>query len=194
VAQGDYVVPICKKCENRFPNRIMIDGKWHVLNRRKYCFDCSPFDKHNTKVLHEVPKSEIVSEIIEDKEIECLCTICGRKYVYGRNGHTKNKCNSCLTNHKRHEIKDKMIEYKGGKCQRCGYNKTTAALQFHHINPETKEFSPSGNHGRSWNVAKKELDKCELLCANCHAEVHAEERETKTACETLSSSQKKYLL
>lgn len=66
------------------------------------------------------------------------------------------------------------VDYLGGKCNRCGYNKCIDALDFHHINPKEKDFNFSENgHCRSWERVKKELDKCELLCANCHREEHS---------------------
>ena len=66
------------------------------------------------------------------------------------------------------------IEYKGSKCCVCGYNKYFGALQFHHTNPQEKEFSLSKKGlTRSWDKIKIELDKCILVCANCHAEIHA---------------------
>ncbi len=70
--------------------------------------------------------------------------------------------------------KQKAVEYKGGCCQLCGYDKYVGALQFHHLNPNEKEFS-LGKTGATyvWEDVKKELDKCICLCANCHAEVHA---------------------
>ena len=66
-----------------------------------------------------------------------------------------------------------MIEYKGGSCAMCGYNKCDSALQFHHKDPKTKRFVLSGNHCRNWESLKTELDKCELVCANCHSEIHS---------------------
>ena len=66
------------------------------------------------------------------------------------------------------------ITYKGGKCQSCGYNKCLEALEFHHIDPKQKDFSISQyGHSRSWERVRKELDKCVILCANCHREIHA---------------------
>lgn len=72
----------------------------------------------------------------------------------------------------RRRTKLRAIEYKGGKCERCGYNKCPGALEFHHKNPSIKEFSiaASGNC-KSWDKIQAELDKCDLLCANCHREV-----------------------
>jgi 5-methylcytosine-specific restriction endonuclease McrA len=69
------------------------------------------------------------------------------------------------------KAKIKAIEYKGSKCLVCGYNKSVRALQFHHLDPIQKDFGISGNT-KSFEKLKPELDKCVLLCANCHAEVH----------------------
>ena len=70
-------------------------------------------------------------------------------------------------------IKEKAIKYKGGKCCLCGYNKYNGALEFHHINPDEKDFNISKDgHVRSWERVRGEIDKCVLLCANCHRELH----------------------
>lgn len=69
------------------------------------------------------------------------------------------------------KTKLKAIEYKGGKCQICRYNKSIRALTFHHINPEEKSFGISGGT-KSFEKLKPELDKCILVCQNCHAEIH----------------------
>lgn len=75
----------------------------------------------------------------------------------------------------RRRLKQKAVDYKGGKCARCGYNKYIGALEFHHTDPKQKDFSVgSGGHTRAWEKVKEELDKCILLCANCHREVHGE--------------------
>jgi 5-methylcytosine-specific restriction endonuclease McrA len=65
------------------------------------------------------------------------------------------------------------LEYKGGVCQICGYSKCKRALSFHYIDPKTKEFGISfRGFTRSWDKTKNELDKCILLCMNCHMELH----------------------
>ena len=68
--------------------------------------------------------------------------------------------------------KEKLIEYKGGKCQVCGYNKCASALEFHHLDPSQKDFTISGGT-KSFESLKPEVDKCILVCANCHREIHA---------------------
>lgn len=65
-------------------------------------------------------------------------------------------------------------EYKGGKCMICGYNRCLEALDFHHRDPREKDFGLSDKGiTRSWEKTKKEVDKCVLICANCHREIHA---------------------
>jgi hypothetical protein len=66
-----------------------------------------------------------------------------------------------------------MVAYKGGRCSACGYNRSLAALCFHHRIDEPKAFGIAGSHSRSWATLQEELDKCELLCLNCHVEWHA---------------------
>ncbi|MDD3488116.1 MAG: hypothetical protein PHH35_02070 [Candidatus Pacebacteria bacterium] len=75
---------------------------------------------------------------------------------------------------RRKRLKAMAIEYKGGKCIFCGYNKCNDALDFHHISSKDKEFGLSVRGlTRSWEKITKELNKCILVCANCHRELHA---------------------
>jgi len=71
----------------------------------------------------------------------------------------------------RKRTKIKLIEYKGGKCELCGYSKCVRALEFHHLNPDEKDFSISGR-SLSFDKLKSEVDKCILVCSNCHCEIH----------------------
>lgn len=71
-------------------------------------------------------------------------------------------------------LKLMAIEYKGGKCELCGYNKCVGALEFHHLDPEEKDFGISSDgNTRAWKKLRPELDKCILVCSNCHREIHA---------------------
>ena len=90
------------------------------------------------------------------------------------------KCKECrkdavLDIRRRNKIR--LVEYKGGKCERCGYDKCIDALEFHHLNPDEKDFGLSCGDTRSLEKLKSEVDKCIMVCANCHREIHAEERE-----------------
>ncbi len=73
-------------------------------------------------------------------------------------------------------LKVRAIKYKGGKCYDCGYDKCYAALEFHHRNKDTKDVDWMRLRRRSWTRIVLELDKCDLLCANCHRERHHDER------------------
>jgi hypothetical protein len=68
--------------------------------------------------------------------------------------------------------KMELVTYAGGRCEVCGYNKSFAALHFHHRNPEEKD--PDYDKMKNWSPAKRknEIDKCMLVCHNCHAEIH----------------------
>lgn len=69
-------------------------------------------------------------------------------------------------------LKIDAINYKGGKCIKCGYDRCYAAMDFHHRDPNGKEYSWNKLRKRSWEAIKNELDKCDLLCATCHREIH----------------------
>lgn len=105
------------------------------------------------------------------------------KHICKKHGETefsngiRPRCRKCLVeavSKRRKKIKKMAIDYKGGKCTKCGYDKCFDALDFHHLDEKEKDFN-LGHKGytRSWEKVKKELDKCILLCANCHREVHS---------------------
>lgn len=115
-----------------------------------------------------------------------VCTKCGKSDgdFYIRTDLKKptasSWCKRCLKNHSntkkisawRHRKKIRAVEYKGGKCEHCGYNRCLQALQFHHRDPELKDFGIASARSWTWERLEEELDKCILLCANCHAEEH----------------------
>jgi hypothetical protein len=75
----------------------------------------------------------------------------------------------------RHKCKLRIVESMGGKCQCCGYDKCTQALDLHHLDPTEKEMGLGGIRAnpKSWESIVQELRKCVLLCNRCHQEVHA---------------------
>jgi 5-methylcytosine-specific restriction endonuclease McrA len=75
---------------------------------------------------------------------------------------------------RRRKIKAMAIAYKGGSCQLCGYSKFQGALDLHHLNPKEKSFSIGAKgYTRPWERVRAELDKCILVCANCHREIES---------------------
>ena len=111
------------------------------------------------------------------------CKIHGRVKHYKRKYRPSGDCSKCQVirvSQRRRQVKAMGVEYLGNKCCKCGYDKCIAALEFHHIDPTTKEFSVGRNgHSRSWERTKKELDKCILLCANCHRELEYNEEKSR---------------
>lgn len=101
----------------------------------------------------------------EQTESKFCCHKCSNKYHVDR---------------RRREMKLRLVLDRGGSCELCGYNKCVDALEFHHINPENKNYALSKNgNTRSLTENKKEADKCDLLCANCHREREAEKYEER---------------
>ena len=72
----------------------------------------------------------------------------------------------------RRSRKRALVEYKGGKCARCGYNKSFKALDFHHLDSADKKFTVAYYTYKPMEELQEEVDKCILLCANCHREIH----------------------
>ena len=99
-------------------------------------------------------------------------------YIYKKEKQTideRKKGSSKYVIEWRRRAKIELVQYKGGKCERCGYDKCIDALEFHHLNPDDKDFTVSG---KSWSIEKlkNEVDKCILVCSNCHKEIHVETR------------------
>lgn len=97
--------------------------------------------------------------------------------VFVREGRGYYRCARCriesVAEHRR-RLKQLLIAEAGGRCMLCGYDRQPRALQFHHLEPITKEFELS-QRGVTLSLARlrAEARKCVLLCGNCHAEVEA---------------------
>ena len=75
----------------------------------------------------------------------------------------------------REKIKQRGIDALGGKCCGCGEVFNICCYDFHHLEPDKKDFAISAkqtNGAKTWNKVRDELKKCALLCANCHRLVH----------------------
>jgi hypothetical protein len=162
---------ICEKCNNTFPATIIIENKRRNLSTRRFCLNCSPFGKHNTKKLEiNISKSEKVCDVCN--ETKPINEFYSKNKLDTRTEKLCKPCSNKRTTADQRRRKQELINYKGGKCQTCGYCKYNGALDFHHIDPTKKEFAPSKLNNWSVERAKSELDKCVLLCSNCHREIH----------------------
>ncbi|MEK7478810.1 MAG: hypothetical protein AAB626_02735 [Patescibacteria group bacterium] len=120
-----------------------------------------------------------------------ICKLCGNKFKDYQN-KCRTRCGSCNTKIRRYRAKMAAIKYFGRKCNNCDWQGNQAALQFHHINPKKKDFIIGNVANKSWDVIKKELKKCILLCANCHAITHSSKNEEKFLKEALNYKGRKF--
>ena len=110
------------------------------------------------------------------------CIVCKGKL----NGNRKKFCsNNCKSKYhyknsngyyfqvkRGYSRKLQLLELKGGGCYKCGYNKNIAALEFHHLDPSEKEFQLGSAKTTNLDKLLLEMNKCILVCANCHREIH----------------------
>jgi hypothetical protein len=96
-----------------------------------------------------------------------ICVICQREHDRKKNP----VCSTCSTWYNRYLKKRKCIDYFGGKCSVCGIS-DLECLEFHHIDPSTKNSKINGLMDCGWRELIDELKKCELLCSNCHKKHH----------------------
>lgn len=127
------------------------------------------------------------NNLISNTEIR-VCTKCNAskdasEFYYQSYARTDRKsrqgswCKVCMrgqTVARQRKYKQMAIDYKGGKCEICGYSRYIGALEFHHLDPTQKDFQMSTFSKKPIDeLGRKELDKCKLLCANCHREEHS---------------------
>jgi len=123
-----------------------------------------------------------------------MCTKCeiikplSRFYKDRRNNGYLSRCISCYKcysdssgNREKHKLhyngnKDRAIDYLGGKCKDCDEVFIRDVYDFHHRNPKEKSFGIGEKLQGVWKNLPPELDKCDLLCANCHRTRHYKER------------------
>jgi hypothetical protein len=118
----------------------------------------------------------------DDKEKICIkCNILlpiEDFYIRSRENRTRHECRKCANEKatkRQVDTKLRMIQYKGGKCDHCSLkveNSHAAVFDFHHLDPSIKEKNLSNIKSAKWENIVKELDKCILLCANCHRMEH----------------------
>ena len=120
----------------------------------------------------------------KDKD-ENICVCCGEvklktEFYTNESGSCRGYCKRCSCKYHQdrvRKVKIKMVLYKGGSCERCGLrleNSHYSVFDFHHVDPLTKDPKFSGIKFQKWEKIKNEIDKCKLLCSNCHRITHAE--------------------
>jgi DNA-binding CsgD family transcriptional regulator len=130
--------------------------------------------------MKEIFKNKTTKETSEQFNVSASTVkkYCGAKTKKPK--HTleeKKRRNSEAVSRRRKKVKFMAVEYKGGKCEnpKCGYDKYVGVLQFHHLDPSKKDFGIAANgNTMGWDKIKKELDKCIMVCSNCHGEIHGD--------------------
>lgn len=159
----------CINCSNIIPTFILHDGKKKRLYGRKFCLTCSPFGTWARKRSLSFPQPNKT------------CPHCKLSFPRTSEFFSLRKnggftyCKSCQTAFvmkRQRSIKQMCVEYKGGKCVCCGYSNYLGALEFHHVQPDKKDFTIGRYKNTKLAVLMPELDKCILVCAVCHKEIH----------------------
>lgn len=192
---------MCKKCDNERKKIRKSENKLIGLKLNGFkCRLCNKEYKTENDIIfqfhHIDPKSkesefnDIHSTKKYLKEIGKCILVCANCHTEIHSGfypeYLTNKSvidasdKVCESTKLRRKRKLQAIEYMGGKCSKCGYNKCPSALCFHHKNQLDKEIDIGTYSGIiPWNILKVELDKCDMLCKNCHFELHAHENTSK---------------
>jgi hypothetical protein len=148
----------CIECNKEIKYFTYMDGVKKDTHQRLKCSECKPFTKSG------IPRKLQASGK--------LCSLC--------NLPTKGRfvrCYSCTSRIRRYRNKLAAIKLLGSKCNRCGYDKHIGALEFHHL--RDKDFNIGNFTNSAWNKIKKEIEKCELICSNCHRIEHCKDRDDK---------------
>lgn len=158
----------CSKLEEN--KSIKKNNKKIISFHKNECLNWSKELINNIKILYNygIQTTEI-SDIfnISIEAVRSFCNKLPRKDYAKLSNYQKVK-------RRRKKIKILGVIYKGGKCQKCGYNKYFENLEFHHKDPDKKVFTISQKCNHRWLTIKKELNKCICLCSTCHRELHVE--------------------
>ncbi|MDO8303923.1 MAG: HNH endonuclease signature motif containing protein [Sedimentisphaerales bacterium] len=171
--------------------------KYPIVNGTKQCGDCkewksvSEFNKARThlssrchsclgiyaKKYRQRPDVKSASSLYHKSYMQSKSNR-DRRNVYNRKRNKKKDVRAKRNASRRTwalSEKKKAVDYKGGRCMVCGYDKCLAALDFHHVNPKEKEGYGTGALKQHWTFEKNksEIDKCVLVCVRCHREIHA---------------------
>lgn len=153
----------CSKCQRYLP----IDSFGKSANRRfglkTWCKECRKKDLEENPIRERTRRRE---HYLRNKD---------KILAANRKWRRENRDKVREYTKERHAAyKRQFVELAGGQCHRCGYSEFDSGLDFHHVNKNDKDNSPvsviaSGDFDRAY----EELDKCALLCRNCHQAYHS---------------------
>lgn len=183
-------------CNKEFETSYYLpDGRRVRCDKRTKCWDCLPRDRKRLvrgvesgvhsgdtifcgrcgKSFKYVGSENRYCQSCRDALCGSRCKLCNTRFavkVLQKNTSFLDLCNSCIKKNRSMLIKFKCAEYLGGRCMQCGWKKCLWGLEFHHRDESKKLFTINEHYDLSWGRLKSELDKCDLLCANCHRLEH----------------------
>lgn len=156
---------ICIKCNKNFK---------HPKGRRQHCLECLP--KLKIYLLNE--KNKYCRK--------CNKTLPINQFYKSKNGRPLTYCIICCNTKVRvgkKLLKQVCVDYKGGQCEECQQRFSCLGVyEFHHLDPSKKDFIIAKHKTSKFtDIIKQELDKCQLLCANCHRIIHEKITDAKLA-------------
>jgi hypothetical protein len=158
------IMPVCRNCNQEFPNKIKIKERIYNLSGRKFCLDCSPLGSRNTR-----------SYIVELKEDESFCARCskiktkGEFYTRKDSGRPFSYCIECQRDIKEIKFQEKLeriIEERNGYCTNCGGCFPIPLYEFYSDNG-CYQLSKAKN--MSLERLREALKDYVMLCLNCSA-------------------------
>ncbi len=161
----------CPICHNTF-----------IRANAKYCFNCMPTGLSRSEQLKIKRKLDRKLNPIILK-----CPNCNEDFELPYGEVNRKFCFRCMPKglSKNEQMqrtrlmgKQKALELLGHSCFLCGFNKYNSALEFHHYDENLEKKFNLSNHFTSYQLNKeilKELEKCVILCSNCHRALHAHE-------------------
>lgn len=130
--------------------------------------------RYKLKLSHRKTNCVVCGKELTGKQRTACSEVCRNSYKYQKNQDPHNLVNKKSQQMRGLERKLELIRLKGGACTHCGYKKNLSALAFHHNDPNQKELVLDMRHitNTGWKRILREVEKCVLLCHNCHNEVH----------------------
>lgn len=153
---------ICELCGEEF--------KTYTRSRRFCCRSCSEQWQKQNLANDPTGENKRCKKCGTMQQVEAFRSKGNRRQPY---------CKPCMDIYQSERwIRKKVmaINYLGGKCVDCGFRGHPAAFDFHHEDGAIKEAEWSVLRRRSWNKIQKELDKCTLVCSNCHRIRHSQSK------------------
>ena len=162
---------LCKqdKPKDEFP--LKYDNPQSPGRRRGQCKTC-----RNTKKRVPVATVRVCTKCGDERPLEGFENCYGPQYTRVTKRRICKACTNRIKNEQKKANRRAWKQWAGGSCLICGYDRCLDALDFHHRDPTEKSFVLSNKIGKITlgdPLTESEIAKCDLICANCHREIHS---------------------